>query len=170
MGDFKFKLLSLFLIFVTVSLVFNIDFKSQIEYSFDALNINVDELAEKEVDKIMAHANTEIFNWGYQTYPKPETVENKISEEKYERLTNLINLEKDYNALIIRVYETEEYVTARYFVELNEELSLNQIVNKYQETLLNAGYTLKENTYVKDEMEIQFVIKWDCITIIVKGL
>ena len=77
MGDFKFKLLSLFLIFVTVSLVFNMDFKSQIEYSFDALNINVDELAEKEVDKIMAHANTEIFNLGYQTYPKPETVENK---------------------------------------------------------------------------------------------
>ena len=100
----------------------------------------------------------------------PETVENKISEEKYKRLINLINLEKDYNALIIRGYETEEYVTARYYIELNDELSLNQIVNKYQEVLLNAGYKLKDDTYIKDDMEIQFLIKWDCITLIVKGL
>lgn len=170
MVDLKLKLVGVFLIFATVSLLFNMDFKSQVEYTFGALNIDVDKLAEKEVDKILSHANTEIFNWGYQTYPMPETVENKISEEKYKRLTNLINLEKDYNALIIRGYETEEYVTARYYIELNDELSLNQIVNKYQEVLLNAGYKLKDDTYIKDDMEIQFLIKWDCITLIVKGL
>lgn len=170
MGDFKLKLLGIFMIFATVSLVFNMDFKSQMEYTFGALNIDVDKLAEEEIDKIMSHANSEIFNYGYQTYPKPETIENKISEEKYKRLTNIIDLEKDYNALIIRGYETEEYVTARYFVELKEDMTLSQIVNKYQETLLNAGYTLENDCYVKDDIEIQFVVKWDCITLIVKGL
>ena len=170
MGDLKFKLIGLFMIFATVSLIFNMDFNSQMEYTFDALNIDVDKLAEDEIDKIMSHANSEIFNMGYHTYPEPQTIENKISEEKYTRLTNIIDLEKDYNALIIRGYETEEYVTARYYVEVNENVSLNGIVSKYQETLVNAGYELKENTYVKDNIEIQFLIKWDCITLIVKGL
>lgn len=170
MIDFKFKIVGVLLIFMTVSLIFKMDLNSQIEYTFDTLDINVSELADKQIDKILSHVDTEIFNLGYYTYPMPETIENKITSDKYQKLTNIIDLGKDYNALIIRGYEADEYVTARYYVEESVGISLEDIVSIYQEKLNNVGYEEKDGLYSKDNIEISFLVKWDCITLIVKGL
>lgn len=170
MIDFKFKIVGVLLIFMTVSLIFKMDLNSQIEYTFDTLDINVSELADKQIDKILSHVDTETFNLGYYTYPMPETIENKITSDKYQKLTNIIDLEKDYNALIIRGYEADEYVTARYYVEESVGTILEDIVSIYQEKLNNVGYEEKDGLYSKDNIEISFLVKWDCITLIVKGL
>lgn len=170
MSDFKFKFTGIILIFITMSLFFKMDFKTQMNYAFTAFDIDVNELSEKTVEKIMGHSTEEMFNYGFYTYANPTTIENKIADKKYEKLVNIINLEKDYNAILIRGYEKDEYVTARYYIELNDDKTLNDIKGEYEEKLINAGYKEKDDHYEKDGIEFQMMVKWDCITLIVKGL
>lgn len=170
MLDFRFKAMSALLIFVTISLIFKMDFNSQVEFVFDKMDIDIGEMTEESMEKVLSHAIEESFNMGYYTYPTPETIENKISEDKYRKLVNIIDLEKDYSAIIIRGYEADEYITARYYIDLNEEKELTDIVSEYSEKLVNSGYEEKDGKYIKDGLEINFLTKWDCLTLIVKGL
>lgn len=170
MGDFKFKLTGVVLVFVTISLLFNMDFTTQVSFVFDKMDIDVEELTEKQMQKVLSHTIEENFPSGFYTYLQPTTIENKISTEKYDKLTNIINLEKDYSAIVIRAYEADEYVTARYYISLNGEETLDSIISDYQEKLINSGYEEKDGKYLKDGIEISFLNKWDCITLIVKGL
>lgn len=168
MNDLKFKLTGFVLIFITISLIFQVDFGTQVQYVFNKFEIDTGEMTENTIEKILGHSIDEIFNNGFYTYPLPITIENQISEEKYNKLLNIINLEKDYNAVIIRGYEEDGYITARYSLSTKE--TINDIISKYKEKLINSGYQEKDNIYIKDHIEISFINKWDCITLIVKGL
>ena len=168
--DFKIKIMGVFLVFVTGSLLLGMDFKSQTTYVFGELGIDLEEIGSDGLENILSHLPTETFNLGYYTYPKPETIENKISEEKYEKLTNIIDLEKEEKAIVIRGYEVDDYITARYYIDLNDEKSLDDIVKSYQDKLTNSGYEEQEGEYIKENISIKFLVKWDCITLIVKGL
>jgi len=164
------KLSCIVLVFVTASLIFNMDFVDQSKYVFDSLGIDIEKMSEDGVEKILKHSTEEILGPGFYTYPTPTTIENNISKDKYEKLINLIDLEKDYNAILVRGYENDEYITARYYIETSENKKLENIISTYQETLVNAGYKENKNIYEKDGIEIKFINKWDCITLVVKGL
>lgn len=168
--DYRIKIMGIILVFVTGSLLLGMDFKSQSSYVFGELGIDIEELGTDGIENILSHIPTESFNLGYYTYPTPETIENKISSEKYKKLSNIIDLEKEYQAIIIRGYEIEDYVTARYYINLEKEETLEDIVKACQDKLINAGYEEKEGEYIKEDITIKFLIKWDCITLIVKGL
>lgn len=168
--DYRMKIMGVMLVFATGSLLLGMDFKSQSSYVFGELGIDLEEMGIEGMENILSHMPTESFNLGYYTYPIPETIENVISSEKYKKMTNIINLEKDHQAIIIRGYEVDNYVTARYYINLENDDSLDDIVKSYQDKLINSGYKEENEEYIKEGISIRFLVKWDCITLIVKGL
>ena len=169
-NSWKLKLMGVVLVFVTISLVFKMDFKTQVEYVFGNFDVDIGEMSTKSVEKVINHSIEEAYNSYFQTYTNPETIENKISTEKYEKLLDVIDLEKDYRAILIRGYETDEYISARYYINLKENESLQTIKDTYSEKLINNGFKQDGDTYKNDTIELKFVIKWDCLILIVKGL
>jgi len=176
MSNGKFGFFGVVLIFITISLIFQMDFKTTVTYVFDSLDIDLEEMTNEAIDEILSKAEDEAFNQGFYTYPEPTTIENKVSEEKYSKLTKIIDLEKDEKAILIRGYEEEDYVIVRYYLNLKEDDSINGIIEKYKDKLINMGYSEIEENYTntkfyqKDKIEISFVNKWDCIILMVKGL
>ena len=176
MSNGKFGFFGVVLIFVTISLVFQMDFKKTVTFVFDSIDVDLEEMTNEALEEVMERAIDEKFNQGFYTYPAPTLVENTISEEKYSKLTKIIDLEKDDKATIIRGYENEDTIVVRYYLDLLEDDTVEDVIIKYQEKLINNGYEEKSldytNTkfYQKDKIEISFVNKWDCIILMVKGL
>lgn len=176
MSNGKFGFFGIILVFVTISLVFQMDFSKTVNYVFDALDIDLEEMTNDAIEEVLNRAEEEAFNQGFYTYPEPTTIENKIEEKKYAKLIKIIDLEKDEQAILIRGYEDEEYAVVRYYINLKEQETIDDVIIKYQEKLINNGYReiTEEHTsikvYQKDDIEISFVNKWDCIILMVKGL
>ena len=176
MSNGKFGFFGVVLIFVTISLVFQMDFSKTVAFVFDSLDIDLEEMTNEAIGEVLDRAIDEEFNQGFYTYPSPTLVENKINEEKYSKLTKIIDLEKDDKAILIRGYEEDGTFVARYYLNLGEDETVEDINVKYQEKIINNGYEEKTldytNTkfYQNDKIEISFVNKWDCIILMVKGL
>ena len=176
MSDGKFGLLGVVLFFVTISLIFQMDFATQVEFVFDSLDIDIEEMSNEAIEEVLSRSEEETFNQGYYTYPQPTMVENKINKDKYEKLTKIIDLEKDKNAILIRGYDEDGYLVVRYYLNHQDDSNNDDVIAKYQSKLVNSGYEEVEENYTnikfykKDKIEVSFVNKWDCIILMVKGL
>lgn len=167
MGDLKFKFTGIILVLITISLIFQIDFKDQVTYVFDKFDIDIEELTQKSIEKVLSHATEEIFNNSFYTSNNKELIENEISEEKNKKLDELIQLSTTYNGILIRGYEVDDYIVARYYVE-NE--AIDTVISEYKEKFMTDGFKEKDNKYIKDNIEINIFSKWDCVTVVVKGI
>lgn len=164
------KVLTIVLILILISLIIKMSFDGKSEFVFDGYGVKVNKISDESIDKILDHTSKDKFEEGYYQFQEPSTIENSISKEKMTKIQNLIDVEKDYNATIIRGYEIDDFITIRYHISNLENNSIEEIINMYEESLINSGYTQKNDFYIKDNIEINFQNKWDCIILIVKGL
>jgi hypothetical protein len=164
------KVLTIVLILIMISLIIKMSFDGKSEFVFDGYGVKVNKISDESIDKILDHTSKDKFEEGYYQFQEPSTIETSISKEKMTRILNLIDIEKDYNATIIRGYEIDEFITIRYHIPNVENNSIEDIINMYEEILINSGYTQENDFYIKDNIEINFQNKWDCIILILKGL
>ena len=164
------KILVIVLILVLISLIIKMSFDGKSEFVFDGYGVKVNKVSDESIDKILDHTSNDKFDDGYYKFQEPTTIENSISKEKITKILNLIDIEKDYNATIIRGYEIDEFITIRYHIPNLENTSIEDIIDIYEEKLINSGYTQKKDFYIKDNIKINFQNKWDCIILIVKGM
>ena len=166
----RIKVLSIVLVLITISLIIKMSFDGKSEFVFDGYGIKVNTISDNSVDKILTHSSNDKFDDGYYKFQEPTTIENSISKEKMDRILNLLDIEKNYNATIVRGYEIDDYITIRYHISSLENIEIKDIIDIYEENLINYGYTQKNDLYIKDNIEINFQTKWDCIILIVKGI
>ena len=164
------KVLTIVLILILISLIIKMSFDGKSEFVFDGYGVKVNKISDESIDKILDHTSKDKFEEGYYQFQEPSTIENSIPKEKMTKIQNLIDIEKDYNATIIRGYEIDDFITIRYHISNLENNSIEEIINMYEESLINSGYTQKNDFYIKDNIKINFQNKWDCIILIVKGL
>lgn len=164
------KVLIIVLILILISLIIKMSFDGKSEFVFDGYGVKVNKISEESIDKILDYTSKDKFDDGYYQFQEPSTIENSISKEKMTKILNLIDIEKDYNATIVRGYEIDEFITIRYHIPSLENDSIENIIDTYEENLINSGYTQKNDFYIKDNIEINFQNKWDCIILIIKGI
>ncbi len=158
------------LLVITLLLVFVVEGKNNSKYDISLANYK-DVLVDEEYVTDLKLAILKDDQGMFPANNSPATIENKVSDAKWKELNETFDFYDKYNATTVLAYEKDDEVSARFYLPVSNGLSNDDIVDEYSQQLMRDGYQEKEEGYfVKGDSSYRFIVKWDRIIVIAKGL